>query len=425
MNAADSLRMFHLNDHLFSKIASKMGLTLLSWHPVDMSDGMSFINQIVRPNDQDRINAGNLAFDIHLLADGEDGRQAITKRVILRIKTPGKIAISTMVKAISKSSLQEAEEATIALQYLNKSEIRDVLLAKAAMHDPVLQAIMPTVYYAELDWKRKVSFFVMDRFDSAMCSHIDCIEGGKGFDKQNWSQTDIQHALNDIATVHAKFLENFELLPYNLRESLANGVEGFHRSAKYMKVGSTNNNKLYPDICSSYVVQVVNRIAENIDIIVKEFNASPKTLIHNDFNPRNCCLRFACDTESSSLCLYDWEMATIHVPQVDDAEFLIFSLPVQGAFEAMSSLAEFYRQCLVKELVKIGCHDEFVYRVVDPIVFHKLFDYSVMERLSWRLMLYCSAGKALGVNQPFLVRCINVAAQYLQCVAKRHTFLYE
>ena len=131
MNAADSLRMFHLNDHLFSKIASKMGLTLLSWHPVDMSDGMSFIYQIVRPNDQDRINAGNLAFDIHLLADGEDGRQAITKRVILRIKTPGKIAISTMVKAISKSSLQEAEEATIALQYLNKSEIRDVLLAKA------------------------------------------------------------------------------------------------------------------------------------------------------------------------------------------------------------------------------------------------------------------------------------------------------
>ena len=425
MNAAESLRTFRLNDHLFSKVASKMGLKLLSWHPVDMSAGTSIINQIVHPNDQEGINAGNLAFDLHLLADCEDERKTITKKVMLRIKAAGEIAISTMVKAMSRFSLEEAELATPALQFFDKSELRDVLVAKTAMHDPVLQAIMPTVYYAELDWERNVSFFVMERFDSSMCSHIDCIEGGDGFGKQNWSQIDIQYALKDIATVHAKFLGNLELLPCDLREYLANAVEGFHRAATYMKVGSTNNNKHYPDFCSSYVTKVVHRIAENIDIIVKEFDASPKTLIHHDFNPRNACLRLSRDTGSRSLCLYDWELATIHVPQIDVAEFLLFSLPVEGAFEAMSSLAEFYRQCLVKELDKLGSHDEFVYRVVDPIVFHKLFDYSVMDRLSWKLMLFCSSGNALGVSIPFLARCIKVAAEYLQSVAKRHTFLNE
>ena len=425
MNTADSLRMLHLNDHMFSKIANTMGLKLLSWHPVDMNIGTSIVNRIVHSKGREGVNAGNLAFDIHLLADCEDGRKTITKKVILRIKASGEITISALVEAISKLSLQEAKEVATALQYVNKSELRDVLLAKAATHDPVLQAIMPTVYYVELDWERKFSFFVMDRFDSAMCSHIECIEGGEGFDKQTWSQMDIQCALKDIATVHAKFLGNLELLPYNLKEYLADGVEIFHSSSKYMKVGSTNNNKLYPDMCSSYVTKVVHRIAENIDIIVKEFNASPKTLIHHDFNPRNACLRLGHDTGSKSLCLYDWELAATHVPQVDVAEFLIFSLPVKGAFEAMSSLAEFYRQCLVKELDKVGSHDEFVYRVVDPIVFRKLFDYSVMERLSWRLMLYCSAVNAVGFNMPYLARCINVAAEYLQCVTKRHTFLNE
>ena len=425
MNAAESLRMFHLSDHLFSKIASKMGMKLLDWHPVDMNAGLSFTNQIVRSNDQDGIIAGNLAFDMHLLADCDDGRKTVSKKIMLRIKAAGEIAISAMVEAVSKLSLQEADEIVTALQYFNKSELRDVMLAKAAMHDPVLQAIMPTVHYVKLDWERNVSFFVMERFDSARFSHIDCIEGGDGFGKQNWSRIDIQCVLKDIATVHAKFLENLELLPCDLREFLADGVKVFHSSAQYMKVGSTNNNKLYPDMCSSLVANVVHRIAENIDIIVKEFNASPKTLVHNDFNPRNCCLRLAHDEESKSLCVYDWELATIHVPQVDVAEFLIFSSPVKGAFEAMSSLAEFYRQCLVQELDKIGTHDEFVYRVVDPIVFHKLFDYSVMERLSARLMLYCSAGIPLGANQPFLGRCINVASEYLQCVAKRHTFLNE
>jgi aminoglycoside phosphotransferase (APT) family kinase protein len=55
--------------------------------------------------------------------------------------------------------------------------------------------------------------------------------------------------------------------------------------------------------------------------------AMPRTLIHNDFNPRNIGLR---DRDGvPTLCAYDWELATVHVPQHDAAELLAFVLDPQ------------------------------------------------------------------------------------------------
>lgn len=53
------------------------------------------------------------------------------------------------------------------------------------------------------------------------------------------------------------------------------------------------------------------------------YEALPRTLIHNDFNPRNFVLRHAGD--SPRLCLYDWEIAAIGPPQRDLAELLCFT----------------------------------------------------------------------------------------------------
>jgi thioester reductase-like protein len=51
----------------------------------------------------------------------------------------------------------------------------------------------------------------------------------------------------------------------------------------------------------------------------------PRTLIHNDFTPRNICLRS--DEARASLLAYDWELATLGAPQHDLAELLCFVLP--------------------------------------------------------------------------------------------------
>lgn len=48
----------------------------------------------------------------------------------------------------------------------------------------------------------------------------------------------------------------------------------------------------------------------------------PKTVVHNDFNPRNIAVR-----SDGQVCIYDWELAVIDFPHRDIVEFLSFVLP--------------------------------------------------------------------------------------------------
>jgi thioester reductase-like protein len=70
----------------------------------------------------------------------------------------------------------------------------------------------------------------------------------------------------------------------------------------------------------------------------------PQTLIHNDFNPRNIALRRG--GGELVLCAYDWELATVGVPQHDLAELLCFVLPLDCSREMVSHYLELHRQAL-------------------------------------------------------------------------------
>jgi thioester reductase-like protein len=72
--------------------------------------------------------------------------------------------------------------------------------------------------------------------------------------------------------------------------------------------------------------------------------AMPRTLIHNDFNPRNVALRRT--PAGFRLCAYDWELATLGVPQHDLAEFLCFVLPPDVGRETVARYLEAHRAAL-------------------------------------------------------------------------------
>ncbi len=106
----------------------------------------------------------------------------------------------------------------------------------------------------------------------------------------------------------------------------------------------------------------------NIPQIWALLYTAPHTMIHNDCNPRNICLRKVrapsvppsqppAPTQPSAsgllpysnrqtLCMYDWELATIAVPQRDVAEFLAFTLQPSVSETTWRELVEFYRQHL-------------------------------------------------------------------------------
>jgi hypothetical protein len=72
-----------------------------------------------------------------------------------------------------------------------------------------------------------------------------------------------------------------------------------------------------------------------------ELVAMPRTLVHNDFNTRNIALR-----KGGGLVAYDWELATVQVPQRDLADLLAHVLGPDARTESVDHFLEFHRRAL-------------------------------------------------------------------------------
>jgi hydroxymethylglutaryl-CoA reductase (NADPH) len=79
----------------------------------------------------------------------------------------------------------------------------------------------------------------------------------------------------------------------------------------------------------------------------RALDVSPQTLIHNDFNSRNIAIRGK--PGELRLCAFDWELATMGVPQRDLAELLCFVLPTDAPPTTIAHWLERHRALLERE----------------------------------------------------------------------------
>jgi len=82
-----------------------------------------------------------------------------------------------------------------------------------------------------------------------------------------------------------------------------------------------------------------------------QWMSMPCSLVHNDFSPRN--LAFRRTPQGPALCVYDWELATIGLPQYDLAELLCFVLPASSSMKDAQYWIDMHRRCLEKASGKI------------------------------------------------------------------------
>ena len=154
-----------------------------------------------------------------------------------------------------------------------------------------------------------------------------------------WSDAHIRLALHQLARWHAAHLDQpLPFAPATLDDA---------PTAPYMvalmplwEVLLQNAAHHCPALYDLARVALLRQHIQALPTVWSAVDTMPKTLIHNDLNPRNVCFTHRGDTPS--FCAYDWELATLHVPQYDVIELLCFVLDEDRYALRQHYLAAYY-----------------------------------------------------------------------------------
>ncbi len=212
-----------------------------------------------------------------------------------------------------------------------------------------------------------------------------------------WDMATIKKALGAIHEIHALFAAlppEHELFRYVLAFEPGKARPLYLRFAQLVEREYTGT--AYEEL-SHRLVEVVYAL----DVLPPELEKMSKTIIHNDFNPRNVGVR-----EGGEICIYDWELAVWNFPQRDVVEFLSFVLPENFEpelfFEALEYSYELQGEVQSRTDWKLACAyalcEFLATRVSFYLLGNVLMDYPFAERIfvnAFRMMDLLCAEKIL------------------------------
>lgn len=261
----------------------------------------------------------------------------------------------------------------------------------AALDDPRFTSITPEFLAIWRDDTHATFIIVMEFLE-------DVVNLNSAKEPELWKSEHINATLRDIAQFHGMYigreaeLENVEWLDIPSAPMMQETAALWEAILHY-------NAKQFPAVFSPPRVELLSKAIARIAPLWSEIEDAPRTLIHNDFNLRNICLRK--DGPDFRLCAYDWELATLHVPQRDLCEFLSFVLPPGTARDIRHGYVEQYR----KEL------ERATERTFDAADFLRVYDLACFDFAINRLALLTIA-QGLNVYE-FLPRVLHSHLEYL------------
>ncbi|MGY0234147.1 phosphotransferase [Longispora urticae] len=163
-------------------------------------------------------------------------------------------------------------------------------------------------------------------------------------DITDWTAESIEVALRGIAEIHSIWLgRERELAGQRWIGTILTSADLAEMKPLWEALAAHAAAE-FPELIDDDIQKRWQTIVATTDQWPTEFERMPRTLIHNDFNPRNICLRPL--GPEQRLCAYDWELATLGVPQHDLAELLCFVLNSQTEKSEVNRLIECHRLAL-------------------------------------------------------------------------------
>lgn len=175
----------------------------------------------------------------------------------------------------------------------------------------------PVLYGAVRDDRRRAWILVLEKLqDMELMDTADDVSG--------WRRPHVEAALRGIADVHAIWYgREPELLAQPWLGPVLSAAEVAEMKPLWSALAD-HADRYFADAAGSSLLPLQRELIADVGDWWRRLDALPRTLIHNDFNPRNLALRKSAD--GRRLCAYDWELATLGVPQHDLAELLCFVL---------------------------------------------------------------------------------------------------
>jgi NADP-dependent 3-hydroxy-3-methylglutaryl-CoA reductase len=250
--------------------------------------------------------------------------------------------------------------------------------------DPRFVRHVPLVYDVIRDPVRETHALVLERLHGRV-RLMDSAD-----DPSGWGEPEIDAALRGIGAVHAIWMGRERELsrqPWIGTPPTAKGMSAMRPLWNALAQHAAHE---FPSLMSAADLRHHRELVATVPEWWARLEAMPRTLIHNDFNPRNLGLR--CGSAAPTLCVYDWELATIHVPQHDAAELLAFVLSPDVEREEVARYVELHRQAVVdaggivpdaatwREGFSLAARDLLVNRFGLYLMGHTVRHYGFLER---------------------------------------------
>ncbi|GAA3933217.1 aminoglycoside phosphotransferase family protein [Hymenobacter algoricola] len=263
-----------------------------------------------------------------LEVDLEVAGQTQTRRLLLKIKPHGR-EIAGMLAFLAQAC--GGELAAVYPNYQNLSGFQHTHHRELAVYPLTTAALAPRLWGLHADEEQQVYVVLMEYLENTELLNSVMAPA-------QWTDAHLRAALTQLAAWHARHLTTTPPAWPDL-PSLAYMQQLRPLWSALLSNAATHAPALYPPAR----VRQLRQAIEAIPATWAALATRPRTLIHNDLNPRNTCFRPG--PEGLQFCVYDWELATYHVPQYDVVELLCFVLEADR-YHLRPVYLEHYRQAL-------------------------------------------------------------------------------
>ncbi|MFI9248749.1 phosphotransferase [Streptomyces sp. NPDC053069] len=212
-------------------------------------------------------------------------------------------------------------------------DVRELALYEQT--DPRFTSLVPRPYRTYRDDRREAYVIVMECLSDMEL--MDTSEHARG-----WSRRHIGITLRDLGKLHSIwYRKEPALLRMPWIGHVPNAADMIGMRDLWLALADHSVEEFPEIVDGRHHDRLVSYIG-TIDRWWPQIEAMPRTLVHNDFNPRNLAIR-----ADGRLCAYDWELATLHIPQHDLAELLCTALdPADINATLVGELSELHRRSL-------------------------------------------------------------------------------